>query len=322
MSDSGFTVGVDLGGTNIQAGLVDAEGKIVARDSTKTKADDGPDAVIKRLCKLVSGVVDDADTKLKHVDAIGVGVPGAIDFERGVVVNAVNLRWREFDAAAAIRESLGRPVVIDNDVNVGAWGEYKAGAGQGFDDQIAIFIGTGIGAGLILGGRLHHGPGGTAGEIGQMVLHASGGLGRRTLEQWASRNAIANLVISLIKSNHPSAVTQITDGDLTKVRSKVLSQAYAQGDPLVREVLDQAARDIGYAAANAVTLLSLPCVVLGGGLVEAIDASWTDRVRRAFLDVVFPETLRESEVRVSTLGDDAGVVGAALLARDAEGDNR
>lgn len=313
---SGLTVGVDLGGTNIQAGLVSSDGKVLARDSTKTKADDGEDTVVKRLCKLVEKVVDAGDAKLKQVDAIGVGAPGAIDFESGVVLNAVNLRWRDFPLKAEIENALERPVRIDNDVNVGAWGEYQAGAGRGFDDQFSMFIGTGIGGGLILNGALFHGPGGTAGEIGQTILHAGGGIGRRTLEQWASRTAIADTLLQLIRSNRPSMITKLINGEPTKLRSKVLSQAYAAQDPLVREVLDQSARDIGYAAANAVTLLSLPCVVLGGGVVEAIDESWIDKVRDAFTEVVFPQTLRDAELRVSTLGDDAGVIGAALLAEE------
>ena len=313
---SELTVGVDLGGTNIQAGLVDKSNKVVARESTKTKADEGEKAVVKRLCKLVEKVVEAGGAKMKDIAAVGVGAPGAIDFDSGVVVNAVNLRWRNFPLSREVSEALDRPVCIDNDVNVGAWGEYKAGAGQGFDDQFGMFIGTGIGGGLILGGKLFHGPHGTAGEIGQTILHAGGGVGRRTLEQWASRTAIADTIVQLVKANRTSIVTDLTGGDFTKIRSKVLSQAYDANDPLVREVLDQAARDIGYAAANTVTLLSLPCVVLGGGLVEAIDASWIDRVREAFREVVFPQTLRDIEIRASTLGDDAGVIGAALLARD------
>lgn len=313
---SGLVVGVDLGGTNIQAGLVSSDGKVIARDSTKTKADDGEDTVVKRLCKLVEKVVDAGDAKLKQVDAVGIGAPGAIDFENGVVVNAVNLRWRDFPLKKEIEDMLERPVRIDNDVNVGAWGEYKAGAGRGFDNQFSMFIGTGIGGGLIFDGQLFHGPAGTAGEIGQTILHAGGGIGRRTLEQWASRTAIADTILQLVRSNRPSMVTDLINGDPSKLRSKALSEAYAARDPLVQEVLDQAARDIGYAAANVVTLLSLPCVVLGGGLVEAIEDAWIDKVRDAFAEVVFPHSLRDTQVRVSTLGDDAGVVGAALLAEE------
>ena len=315
---SGLTVGVDLGGTNIQAGLVNHDGRILARDSTKTKAEEGEDTVVDRLCKLVEKVVDQGGEKLKNLDAVGVGAPGAIDFERGIVLNAVNLRWRDFPLSEVVGKALGRPVVIDNDVNVGAWGEYQAGAGRGFDDQFSMFVGTGIGGGLILGGRLFHGPHGTAGEVGHTVLHAGGGVGRLTLEQWASRTAVVDLITQMVRANRPSVVTELTGGDFSKIRSKVLSEAYADGDPVVCEALNQAARDIGYAAANAVTLLSLPCVVLGGGLVEAIDPQWVDRVREAFMQVVFPESLKECQIRSSTLGDDAGVIGAALLARDAK----
>jgi len=313
---TGLTIGVDLGGTNIQAGLVDPDNQVLTRDSTKTKAHEGQDTVIKRLCKLVESIAEEGNVKISDIDAIGIGAPGAIDFDTGTVITAVNLRWNNVPLESILEDYFKRPVIVDNDVNVGAWGEYKAGAGKGQGNQFAIFVGTGIGGGLILNDRIFHGPSGTAGEIGQTIINSNGDLGRNTLEQLASRTAVADSIAKLIRSNRPSLVTDLTGGDLTKIRSKVLSQAYAAEDPLVCQVLDEAAVHVGHAAANIVTVLSLPCIVLGGGLVEAIDKRWIKQVRQAFDNAVFPKTLRTSTIVASLLGDDAGVVGAARLAGD------
>ncbi len=313
---AGAYVGIDLGGTNIQCGILDAEGAMLARDGTKTKAESGADAVIKRLTKLVATVVEKAGLSMSDVAGLGIGAPGAIDVRRGVVLNAVNLRWRDYPLGEVLSGELNVPVVVDNDVNVGAWGEHMAGAGRGYDDMLGIFVGTGIGGGLVLGGRLYHGAKLTAGEIGHTIIQADAAFGRQTVESLASRTAVANLLRQLILANHPSAVTELTGGNLDKIRSKVLSKAYAADDPLVTRVLDEAARYIGITIANAVTLLALPCVVVGGGVTEALDERWMQRIRESFLEHVFPEDLRDCRLVASELEDDAGPVGAALLARD------
>ena len=307
-------VGIDLGGTNIQCGVLNGKHKIVARDDTKTKAEQGEAAVIERVAKLVTKVVEQAGLKMDDVAGVGIGAPGAID-KKGVVLTAVNLRWSDVPLAKKLEGELGLPVVVDNDVNVGAWGEYKAGASQGEEDQLAVFVGTGIGGGLILGGELYHGPGLTAGEIGHTVVDADAPLGRRTLENLASRTSMVNQLVQLMNASYPSALTEITGGDYSKIRSKVLAQAWHQKDALTRQVLGDAAKYIGIAIANTVTLLSLPTAVVGGGVVEALGEPWVDEIRQSFRQHVFPETLQESRILASTLGDDAGVMGAALLAK-------
>lgn len=306
-------VGVDLGGTNIQVGVLDAQGRVLQRCRKKTKAERGADAVVERIARLVERVIADAGLESADIGGVGVGAPGAIDVERGVVLNAVNLRWTDLPLADRLSERLGLAVMVDNDVSAGAWGEYVAGAGRGHDDLLAIFVGTGIGAGLVLGGELYRGFHSTAGEIGHTVLDADAPLGRRTLEDLASRNSIVNRLVRLIESNHPSMVTQMVDGDWSKVRSRVLAEAAEAGDQLTLDVLADAARYVGIALANAVTLLSLPCAVVGGGLATALGEPWLEQVRANFREKVFPRQLGDCPVLMSKLGDDAGLIGAALL---------
>lgn len=316
MARGSVYVGIDLGGTNIQGGVVAPDGRVIVRDSVKTKAEQGAPAVVGRLVETVQGLMKKAGVRPANVGGVGVGAPGAVDVAKGVVINAVNLRWNNFPLADVLKRELKMPVVVDNDVNVGTWGEYMAGAGKGQTDLFGIFVGTGIGGGLVLDGRLYYGAFKTSGEIGHTIIRSDAGLGRRTLENLASRTAIVTLLTQLINSNHPSLIPDLTDGDTTKIRSKVLAQAMRRKDPLTRKVVGQAAREVGIAIANTVTLLSLPCVVVGGGVTEALKKPFVDLVRASFEEHVFPSELgKRCKVLMSTLGDDAGVVGAALLAR-------
>ena len=310
-------LGLDLGGTNIQCGLV-VGGRVTARESTKTKRAEGADAVLKRIARLCDEVVEEADIKRGDVAGLGIGAPGAVDIRRGTVIKAVNRGWEDFPLAEALGERVKWPVVVDNDVNVAAWGEYRAGAGRGLevDSLLAVWAGTGVGGGLILDGQLFHGAGFTAGEIGHTVVRSGAGRGRRTLEDLAGRNNLVALLTKLIRTGHASALPEIVDGDFGKIRSTALAAAVDQDAALTLELLQEAATAVGHAVASTVTLLSLPAVILGGGVTDALGKRWLGWVRDAFKQTVFPETLREVNIVSSELGDDAGVVGSALLAAE------
>lgn len=310
-------IGLDLGGTNIQGGIVTPDGKVLVRDSLKTKADQGSDVVLKRIRKVVDCLLEKAELKLDGVAGVGIGAPGTVDATKGVVETAVNLRWTNYPLGATLSKDLKLPVVVDNDVNVGTWGEHAAGAGKGHDDLLGIFVGTGIGGGLVLGGRLYRGALQTAGEIGHTSVLPDAGLGRRTLENLASRTSMVNLLNQLMAANHQSSIRELTNGDPSRIRSKVLAEALRSKDPLTSAVVEQAAHYVGIAIANAVTLLSLRCVVVGGGVTEALKTPWIEQIRASFDKHVFPPQLRKCKVVASSLGDDAGVVGAGLLAHQA-----
>jgi len=316
-STSKLYFGIDLGGTNVQAAIYNIdEKKIVARDGMKTKAKNGSDAVLGRIEKLCKKLLEETGLTQDDIGGLGIGAPGAIDMKNGVVLDAPNLGWVDYPLQKELAKRFTFGIAVDNDVNVGAWGEYKAGAGKGFDEQMSVFVGTGVGAGIIINGKLYHGTGHTAGEIGHTVVGGRGTLGNRTVEDLASRTSMVRRIRHMIEYNHPSLVTTLVDGDLSKIRSKVLAQAQEKGDPLTLEIIADAARFVGMAIANAVTLLSLPCVVVGGGATEALGKPWMKQVREAFEKHVFPDKLKNIKIVASELEDNAGPIGAALLAAE------
>ncbi|QQE11555.1 ROK family protein [Planctomycetota bacterium] len=308
-------IGIDLGGTNIGAGVVTSEGAILSSDKMKTKAELGSDAVIERIAKIIDRVCEKAGVRVDDIKGVGIGAPGAIDIKTGSVIVAPNLRWNNFPLATTLQQHTHLPVTIDNDVNVGTWGEFKVGGGHNTNNMLGIFIGTGIGGGLVIHGQLYYGHHMTAGEIGHTLVKADGSLGRRTLENLASRTSIAAVLRKLINANHKSLITELTDGNLSKIKSRVIAEAFSQGDELTSRVLQDAAKYVGIAVANTVTMLSLPHVVLGGGLTEALGKPWVKMVREQYEQYVFPHG-HDCNIVASELGDDAGVIGAALLAFD------
>lgn len=308
-------IGIDVGGTNMAAGLVLADGKIDTRFRVDTEADQGADHVVERVADCIKGLLDEANLKPKDIVGVGLGIPGAVDVASGVVLEAVNLRWRDLNVVKALGKMIDAPVTLDNDVNVGAWGEFQMGAGRGARSLLAVFIGTGIGGGFVIDGKLYHGPYGTAGEIGHTIVNATAPYGSRTLERLASRTAIVNRLNALMAQNVPSSLPEHAGKKWPQVRSKAIARAVAANDELTLRVVRDAAHAVAVACANAVTLLSIDCVVLGGGLTEALDERWLHWVRASFNDAVFPDVCKQCRLAASELGDDAGLLGAALLAR-------
>lgn len=318
MANDPLYLGIDLGGTNIKAAIVDEDGHVYGRAQAKTKGQEGFDAVMDRIMVVAREAASAAKVEWRHLAGAGIGAPGPVDPARGVLFGAVNLGWKEVPLGEVLSNKLLLPVTVDNDVNVGAWGEFYVGAGRAcHGNMLAIFSGTGVGGALILDGDIYHGPHFSAGEIGHTVIQAFAPAGSRTLEQLASRSAIARRLADMARSGHASVLPKLVDGDLDAIRSKVIAKALKMGDPLTCAVVDDAARALGVAAANAVTLLSVPTVVLGGGLAEALGDELLRRVKQHFAVSVFPpERAGQAQLVVGTLGDDAGPVGAALLAAE------
>ncbi|TVQ62172.1 MAG: ROK family protein [Phycisphaerales bacterium] len=318
-----FLIGIDLGGTNMQVAVVrtDAvrvghEAAVLARGKRKTKAEQGRDVILDRLAETVFDTCAEANLDPEDILGVGIGAPGAVDHEAGVVLEAPNLRWNDVPLAELLQERLKAPVIIDNDVNVAVVGEHRMGAGFGGVHCLGVWVGTGVGGGLILNNQLHHGAFGTAGEIGHMHALPFNQPGSRSLEHNCSRTAVIDRIVRLIKSNRKSLITELAEGDYDKIKSKTVAKAYQDGDELTREVVDQAAELLGIHIGGLVTLLSLDRVVIGGGLTEALGGDLVGTVRDAARKVVFPERARAVEIVETKLLDDAGTLGAALLAQE------
>ncbi|MBN4052587.1 ROK family protein [bacterium AH-315-K20] len=316
-------VGIDLGGTNMQVGVVRADaretgaaGAILGTYRQKTKAADGFDAIIDRLFTAVERACEDAGVRIADLGGVGIGAPGAVDPNTGVVHEAVNLRWTDLPLAQILTERFGVPTVVDNDVNAALYGEWVLGAAQGAQEVLGVWVGTGIGGALILNGQLYRGHNLTAGEFGHMLMFPRNPPGTRTVEHNCSRTTVVTRIVRLILANRTSSLSEITNERYDKVKSRALATAYLDGDELTREVVDDAAELLGGSIGGIVTLLSLEKVVLGGGLTEAIGEPFVERVRTATREIAFPAKCKDVEVVASTLLDDAGLIGAAMLAAD------
>lgn len=312
----GKYLGIDLGGTNIQIGVVSAGGDVLSRAKRRTDAEEGRDAVLARVVSGCQEACREAKVSTSQIVAVGMGVPGPVDPASGVVFEAVNLQWKNEPIATIMAGLLGRPVFLDNDVNVAVYGEWRNGAARGAKNVMGAWVGTGVGGGLILNNELFYGHFLTAGEVGHMILDQDNPPGVRSVEHNCSRTAICNRVRQLIEAGRTSIVPQLVEGKLTKIKSRTIAEAYRANDELVVEVVHDAANRLGVMLGSIVTLLSLEKIVLGGGLTEAIGIPWVDQVRGAVRRVAFPAVCRQVEVVPSVLEDNAGVIGAAAIAKE------
>ncbi|KAJ1684540.1 hypothetical protein LUZ63_020295 [Rhynchospora breviuscula] len=312
MSASVPVAGVDVGGTNIEVGLVGDDHEVLDRAKAPTPTD-GPEAVLDTIASLV-GDLDEEPL------AVGVGIPGVV--HDGAVLTVPNLEgWGDsFDLVGALGERLGGvPLALGNDANVGLLGEWVAGAAAGGRNVLGLWLGTGVGGGLILDGRPYTGSRGAAGEIGHVVVLEGGALcscGRRgCVEAYAGRRMMASAAAAMHDAGRDTELFAIADDEgKPRPTSGVWARALDEGDALATELVDSAVDRIGVAVGSAVNLLDLDTVVVGGGLAEKLGQDLADRVAEA----AGPWMLRPSpDLRfvVSELADDAGVVGAASLGR-------
>ena len=313
-----FAVGIDFGGTKILAGVVELNsGRLVGTSKKKTRTPGDTLDVAKRLSAVVDEALLEAGLTRKHLSGIGIGAAGMVDRERGVLLNGVNLGLTEIALTEPLAEEFGVPAKLGNDVEVATLGEMGFGAGKGCANFICVFVGTGIGSGIVINGRILRGASGTAGEIGHAVLYPAGRLcgcgAHGCLEAYASRTAIAKFVASEIARGQTSMVKDKLDPSKGLLRSKAISQAIEAGDPLVTRALTDAARALGVGLASVINLLNPERIILGGGLVEASDVYFHLAAAEAMTRGLTIATCK-TEIVKSGLGDYAGIIGAARLA--------
>lgn len=313
-------IGVDLGATNIEAAAVQGE-DILASKKKKTRAREGVDVVIERIGKTVHKVMEKMDAGPDDYDAMCIGAPGAIDIDAGVVNSAPNLGWTNVPLGERLEEELGLPVIVDNDVNIGVLGEHVYGAGKGSLDMIGIFVGSGIGGGLILGGTPHYGWRGVAGEIGHMVVKPQGrqcGCGRYgCVEAYSSKTAMEAIMQEEMDRGRSTEVFEIMeDKGKQKLTSSVIEASLDAGDALMEETIQNAQYYLGILTANLVNVLDPEVIVFGGGVVERLGQDFIDPIgRTARQHYLQREGAEQIRLVPAALGDDAGPVGAAVLAQ-------
>jgi glucokinase len=308
-----LAIGVDAGGTKIEGLLVDLDqgGEILDRRRADTPATD-PEAAARTIVRVARDLMAGRDVR-----AVGVGAAGLVD-GRGVIRFAPNVAWREFPMAERIGQGVDIPVLVDNDANVAAWGEYRFGAGRGATDMLLVTVGTGIGGGIVAGGNLFRGAHGFAGEIGHIIVEPDGplcGCGNRGCwEQVASGRAIDRMGQQAAQEYPASLMVELAGGDPASVRGRHVTEAAAQGDLVALRIFSEVGRRLGEGIAGLVNVLDPDIVVIGGGAIEAGDLL-LEPARRAFEDSVeAPHDRPIVPILPAAMGNDAGAVGAADLA--------
>lgn len=315
---SHYLVGVDLGGTNIVAGALPEDGSdVIALRSEPTRADQGAEAVIDRIVRIIDTVIAETiaqtGTRRDQFVGIGVGAPGPLDRKRGIVVTTPNLGWTNFPLRDVIADRTGIPVRIDNDANCATLGEWWLGAARGANNVVGMTIGTGIGGGLILNGRLYHGSSDVAGEIGHTTIDVTG---RRCkcgnygcLEAYASGPSIAERAREAVASLDDSLLVTMVDGQLERLTAAIVYEAAKRGDETALDVVRETARFLGAGLANLLNIFNPDVVVIAGGVTQAGDPLF-DPLRREVRKRAFRPAVEAVRIVPGELPGSAGVVGA------------
>jgi glucokinase len=314
-----YIVGVDLGGTNIVAGAMTADGsRHLAMRSIPTNASVGDEGVAERMIALVEGVIRDtieqANATRRDFIGIGIGAPGPLDREQGIVLVAPNLGWKDFPLRQRIQDRLHLPTTLDNDANCATFGEWWQGAARGGRNVVGITIGTGIGGGLILNGALYHGSSDMAGEVGHTTIDLNGRHCKcgnyGCLEAYASAPAIATRACEvLVREEGESSIPGMVNGNFDDITAQIVYDAAKAGDQIANEIVRDTARYLGAGIANLLNIFNPDIVVVAGGVTAAGDALFVplraEVKRRAFGPAVRAVTIVPGE-----LPGTAGVVGA------------
>ncbi|PSK98606.1 glucokinase [Murinocardiopsis flavida] len=315
----GLTIGIDIGGTKVAAGVVTPSGRVLARRRTETPDRSKSPKVVEDT---IAGVVE--ELRRDHpVSAVGVGAAGFVDEERAKVLFAPHLAWRDEPLRDALKARLGLPVVVENDANASAWAEMCVGAGRGSDDVVVVNLGTGIGGAVGINGRLHRGRHGLAGEFGHQIIVPGGHRcecgNRGCWEQYASGNAVTRDARELVAADSPVArgLINAVGGDPALITGPLVSDLAREGDRACVELLEDAGTWLGVGLANLAAAFDPELFIIGGGVSECGDLL-LGPARTAFRRNLTGRGHRaEAGIVSASLGNEAGMIGAADLARDA-----
>jgi len=311
-------IGVDLGGTNTKIGCFNSDMKLLANTSVPTQADMGPEFVANIIAETILQIVKQSGGSMEDVQGIGIGAPGPADLKRGIILAAPNLpMFRNVPLSMMISNRTGRPAILENDANAACYGEYVIGAGRGADEMVFVTLGTGIGGGIVTKGRLIHGFGDNAAELGHTVIQMDGRLctcGQKgCVEAYASANQTVNRAVEALEAGKTSSLSAIYR-DKGRLTSKDVYEQAAAGDTLAKEITEVTAKVLGVLCVNVLHFTEPQKIVFAGGMIAAGDFLLS-RIRHYFNQYIWTLKPENIEICFATLGEHAGMIGCAALAK-------
>ena len=311
-------VGIDVGGTNVKIGLFDPTLKLISKTSVTTEAEMGPEIVIDKMAKTVENLLAEAGFTLQDIVAVGIGTPGPAKYSEGIIIRSTNMpKFKNVPICRMLNEKLGAPVVFDNDANVACWGEFAVGAGKDVEDMVFFTLGTGIGGGIVCNGELVHGCDENGAELGHMIIHPDGrqcNCGQRgCAEAYASADSTARRATEAIEGGAESSLQKVLD-EKGKITSKDIYEHLAAGDKLAKEITDGTAKALAITCINMLHTTEPKRIVFAGGMIAAGDVL-LNRIQDFFDEHIWTLKKESVEICFATLGEDAGIIGAAALAQ-------
>ena len=313
-------LGVDLGGTTTKLALITTYGEIISKWEIATDKSENGKFITMNIAKAIDAKLEELNEPKSKVLGIGMGAPGPVNFSNGSIYEAVNLGWKDYPLKDLLEVEISLPAVIDNDANMAALGEMWKGAGEGAKDLVCVTLGTGVGGGIIHNGQIVHGTSGAAGEIGHMTVVTDGGVACNCgkvgcLETVASATGIVRLASEALATADNSSLLQQRIEAGNHLSSKLLFQCAQAGDPLSKAVVERVGNYLGLALSHIGNVMNPEKIVIGGGVSHAGDIL-LEPVRQAFETYSFKRVRKSTKIHLATLGNDAGVIGAAWLIKN------
>lgn len=311
-----YSIGIDLGGTKILIGLVEKEsGKVVSHIKKKTKKEKGPENIVRKMVEGVEELLEESGKSFTEISSIGIGSAGQIDRKNGIIIGAPNLDCYNLNLKEILQDKFNIPVFVGNDVEVATIGEQKFGAGKGCADFVCVFVGTGIGSAIVKNGQIIYGATGTAGELGHIIVDLNGrpcACGAHgCLEAYASRSAIETRIEGALKKGRKSCISEYLE-EGKAITSSMIRKSIEREDELVTQCVSEASEYLSGGLASVINLINPELIILGGGLIEAVDYFYKQTIKKA-KSKSLPVPAEKIRFSKTILGDYSGVIGAALL---------
>ena len=311
-----YSIGIDLGGTKILIGLVEKEsGKVVSHIKKKTKKEKGPENIVRKMVEGVEELLEESGKSFTEISSIGIGSAGQIDRKNGIIIGAPNLDCYNLNLKEILQNKFNIPVFVGNDVEVATIGEQKFGAGKGCADFVCVFVGTGIGSAIVKNGHIIYGATGTAGELGHIIVDLNGrpcACGAHgCLEAYASRSAIETRIEGALKKGRKSCISEYLE-EGKAITSSMIRKSIEREDELVTQCVSEASEYLSGGLASVINLINPELIILGGGLIEAVDYFYKQTIKKA-KSKSLPVPAEKIRFSKTISGDYSGVIGAALL---------